>query len=268
MINVTIIDADVRKMLNAMPKTARRAAEQALDQIAYFIYKEITAEMPGIFKSPKPFTIRSLKYTKTRNHNMMASVWFREPDRMVEHYLVPTVEGTERKYKGFERAMGDNKFIPSKFLKLDRYGNVSVGLLRQILGVLGRAERSVGYQANLTAKSAKRNIKQRDYVYLPTGSRRGGLPPGIYKRVSQTGKGLNSASFRRSQANFGTYQKGKTRGKISQIIRARGLRPVLLIGRQHVKSKPIFKFYDIANKVYDDKFRAIFFAKFNALASK
>ena len=266
--NVTIDDREVKRLLHNMPKEAGRAAEQALDQTAYYIYAEITKELPRIFKNPKPFTLRSLKYKKTRNHNMTASVWFREPDRMEDHYLVPTVEGTERKYKGFERAMGKNKYIPSKFLKLDRYGNVSRGLLRQILGVLGRAERSAGYQANLTAKSAKRNTAQRDYVYLPQGSKGGALPPGIYKRIAQSRRGLNSKAFRSSQANFGTYQRGKRRGKISQIIRARGLRPILLIGKQHKRTKPVLKFYIIAERVYQEKFRRIFTRKFKSLVSK
>lgn len=268
MINITIDDRKVKKLLRDMPKTAQRAAEHALDQTAYFIYREETEEIVRVFDKPTPYTRRSLKYTKTKNHNMLTSVWFKEPDRMTDHYLVPQVEGTERKYKGFERAMNKNKFIPSRHLKLDAYGNVSVGLFRQILGVLGRAERTAGYQANLTAKSHKRNIKQRDFVYLPSGSRKGALPPGIYQRVSQKGKGYNSAAFRRSQGNFGTYQRGKTMGKISQIIRARGLRPIMLIGRQHARTKPRLKFYAIAVKVYGAKFNHIFHARFNDLVSK
>ena len=268
MIKLEIDDKEIKKLLRSMPKTVQRAAEQALDQTAYRIYAEISGELLKVFDHPTRFTLSSLKYTKTRNHNMIASVWFREPDRMAEHYLVPEVEGTERKLKGFERGLYKNKFIPSKYLKLNAYGNVSPGLFRQILGVLGRAELTAGYQANVTARSAKKNIKQRDYVFLPKGSSRGALPPGIYKRVSQSGKGLNSAAFRRSQANFGTYQKGKRRRKISQIIRARGLRPILLVGRQHTKYKPRLKFYDIANRVYDKEFRHVFNNKLNALLGR
>jgi len=268
MINITIDDAAVKRLLRDMPKTAQRAAEHALDQTAYHIYQEITKELPRIFHRPTPYTLRSLKYTKTRNHNMQASVWFRDPDRMEDHYLAPTVEGTERKLKGFERGMYKRKFIPSKYLKLNQYGNVSAGLYRQILSVLGRAELTPGYQANRTAGSVRRNIKQRDFVFLPRGSARRKLPPGIYQRVADKGKGLNSATFRRKQANFGTYQKGKTRGKISQIIRARGLRPVLLIGKQHEKTRPVFKFYDIADRVYAARFSPLFFARFNSLVRK
>lgn len=265
MIKVTVDDREVKKLLKNMPKTAQRAAEHALDQTAWAIYKELNETIPKVFGNPVPYTRRSLKVTKTKNHNMMASVWFKEPDRMTDHYLVPQVEGSERELKGFERALGRNKFIPSKHLKLDRYGNISLGLTRQILSVLGRAELTSGYQANLTAKSAKRNIKQRDYVFLPRGSRRGALPPGVYQRVADRFQGFNSAKFRRSQGKFGTYQRGKTVGKFSSIIRARGLKPVIIIGRQHAKTTPRLKFYDIAAQVYQAKFRALFFAKFSSL---
>jgi len=262
MIKVTIDDAAVKKMLRDMPATASRAAEHALDQTAWAIYREIGAEINRVFDRPAPYTKRSLKVTKTRNHNMVASVWFKEPDRMVAHYLLPQVEGTVRELKGFERALYRNKFIPSRTLKLDRYGNVSVGLLKQILSVLGRAELTPGYQANTTTKSTKRNKKDRDFVWLPAGSRRGKLPPGVYRRVVR-GQSLSSKQ-RRKQTAFGTYQQGKRKA----VVRASGLQPVLISGKQRARTKPRLKFYDIASRVYRLRFNTLFFAKFNALVGR
>lgn len=274
MIKVTIDDAAVKKMLRDMPATASRAAEHALDQTAWAIYREIGAEINRVFDRPAPYTKRSLKVTKTRNHNMVASVWFKEPDRMVAHYLLPQVEGTVRELKGFERALYRNKFIPSKFEKLDRYGNVSVGLIKQILSVLGRAELTPGYQSNLTAKSGKRNKKARDFVWLPAGSRRKQLPPGVYRRVVR-GTAATSRQIKKSGvtakiyngqrvAGFGTWQQGKRKA----VVRAAGLQPVLISGKQRARTKPRLKFYDIASRVYRLRFNTLFFAKFNTLVGR
>lgn len=262
MIKITIDDRAVKAALAAYPKIAARSIETAIDKIAMAIKDAEVAEMKRVFDRPTPFTLNSLKVTRTKGHNMMATVWFKEPDRMEDHYLVPQVEGTERKLKGFELAIWRTKFVPGKGVKLNQHGNVSRGLLVQIKSVLGRAELTLGYQANLTAKSAKRNIKQRDYVYLPRGSRGGALPPGVYQRVSDKFKGLNSAKFRRSQAKFGTYQKGKTVGRFSSIIRARGLRPILIVGKQHAKVTPLLKFYEVARRVNSESFAKHFHADF------
>ena len=268
MINITIDDKAIKRMLQTMPKTAIRAAEHALDQTAYAIHKEITATLPKVFNSPTPYTKRSLRYTKTRNHNMTASVWFREPGT-AEHYLVPQVEGTERHLKSSEKALYKQKFVPSRSLQLDRYGNVSWGVWKQILSVLGRAEMTAGYQANVTKKSARRNTKQRDYIFLPRGSKSGKLPPGIYRRVAVAGKTVDAKVSRR----FGllgakTYQYGRSKGKFQSITRARGLQPVLIKGRQHAKTTPRLPFYTIAGKVYDDKFESLFYAKLNQLVAR
>lgn len=288
MIKIEVMDKEVKRLLAGLPKAATRAAEQTIDQVTYLTYKAEKAEIVRAFKDPVPYTKNSLKYTKTKNHNLLGEVWFKDPERMADHYLLPEVEGGERKLKGFEHAIGKKKFIPSKHLGLDRYGNVSAGLIRQILGVLGKAELTAGYQGNVTKKSAVRNTKHRDYVYLPRGSRRGKLPPGIYLRVADKFKGFNSPATRRKLAS--TYghsemQLGRrkvairdSRGrivrwvepksKIQSIVRARGLRPVLIVGRQHGKYTPRLKFYEIANKVHADNFRTIFFARFNSLVGK
>ncbi|KJS02216.1 MAG: hypothetical protein VR65_06100 [Desulfobulbaceae bacterium BRH_c16a] len=261
MITVTVPTGAAIRYLSNCEKEITRSLETAIDNTAFDIRKEVIDEMNRVFDRPTPYTTKQIWVTKTRNHNMQASVWFKDPERMDDHYLLPQVEGTERKLKGFERSMWNTKFTPGKGVKLDKHGNISRGTLVQIKSVLGRAELTSGYQANLTVKSAKRNIKQRDYVYLPNGSSKGALPPGIYQRIAQKFQGLNSAKFRRSQSQFGTYQRGKTRGRISQIIRARGLRPILLVGKQHEQVKPLLKFYEVARRVYDKEFNKHFLAE-------
>lgn len=267
MITVRVEDKAIKKLLADMPKLATRAAEKALDATAGKIKDELVAEMRRVFSNPVPYTLNSLKVTRTKNHNMQASVWFKEPDRMGQHYLEPQVEGTERKLKGFERGLLNNKFIPSRYADLNSHGNINAWTYRQILSVLGRAELAAGYQANITTKSAKRNLKERDFVFLHKGS--GKLPPGIYRRVIAAGKQVEDAASKRlGLRGAKAYQYGSSIGKFKSIVRASGLKPVLLIGRQHAKIQPRLKFYEIGRKVYADQFVETFLAAFNSLVSK
>jgi hypothetical protein len=257
MLQLKIVDKGVLKLLDTVPKVARRAAEMALDATAMDIKAAEVEEMSNVFDSPVPYTLNSLKVTPTRNHNLKASVWFKDPDRMGQHYLVPQVEGSKRKLKGFERALGKDAYIPGKGAKINKHGNVSPGQIRQFLSVLGKAEGSAGYSANITARSKKRNRKTRDYVLLPKGS--GKLPPGIYQRVA-TGRGFGHKT--KKTLPFGEWQRSKKSKPIA--VRARGLRPIMVKGRG-APYTPLLKFYDIAAGVFNRRFAPLFYSKLNEL---
>lgn len=253
---------NVQQMLATMPKAARRAAELALDATAQAIRDEIRRTMPLVFDRPTPYTLNSLKITPTRGHNLQASVWFKEPPRMGAHYLVPQVEGGVRALKGFERALGQQEFTPAMGARINQYGNVSPGQIRQILSVLKLAERSAGYSANLTARSAKRNRKDRDYVLIT--KQQGRLLPGIHQRF-QTGVGFGHKTKR--TLPFGTWQKGRTRGRFASVVRAKGLRPVLLMGRTGKQVKPRLDFYTIGHKEFQRRFGPLFWNHFRRQVS-
>lgn len=265
MITVTINGAeDVQRMIRELPKTGGRAAEIALDRTAKDIKAGEVKEMKRVFEHPVRYTLNSLKITPTKNHNMQAKVWFKEPDRMGDHYLVPQVEGGPRKLKGFERALDDQMFIPGKFARMTRAGNVSPGQLRQILSVLGRAERYAGYSANITSRSRKRNRTPRDYVYIRR--RHGRLLPGIHERFA-TRRGLTRKARQAARAKDGSkvYQRGRSRHR---AIHARGLRPVLLIGRQHAPVKPRFDFYGVAERIHSRRFDVHFWIAMDRMLSR
>lgn len=268
MISITIDDKQVKDMLKAMPKQASRAAEQALDFTATRIADEVRTQMLRRFDRPTQYTLNSLKVTKTRNHNMMASVWFKDPDRMGQHYLVPQVDGGKRKLKGFERGLGGHEYIPGAGAKVDNHGNVSPGQIKQIMSVLGRAETSAGFSANLTAQSAKRNKKSRDYVVIGKPNSRGiggRLIPGVYQRYV---KGVGFGAKTKRYLPFGEWEKGRTRGRFSSVVQAKGLRPIFLQGRTGKAIKPLLPFYKIAHDEYNRRFLPAFTARFNALTSK
>jgi len=264
MITVKIDSKEVEEMIKALPKTAGRAAEISLDKTARDIKTGMIEEMKHVFDRPVRYTLNSLQITPTYNHNMQASVWFREPDRMGQHYLVPQVEGGPRKTKGFERALDDKMFVPGKFARKTKAGNVSPGQLRQILSVLGRAERYAGYQANITHRSRKRNKRPRDYVWIK--HRHGKLWPGVYERFA-TSRGLTARARRRAMRNDGSkvYQRGRSRHR---AIYARGLRPVLLEGRQEKPVKPLLDFYGVAARIHAHRFERHFWKTFDRLLAR
>ena len=213
-------EGQVKAIVQEDQKHLSRVIEQALDATAYDMREGLHEEMKTAFHEPTKFTLNSLKYDKTKNHNMEVKVWLLQPERMSDHYLLPQILGGVRKTKGFERALGNTRMFPARGLKLTKAGNVSRGLITQILSALGLAEHTQGYQANRTEKSAKRNKKrQKRYAYLYKGS--GKMPPGIYQRV---GKG------------------------------ERNLKPIMLEGKQEQSVTPLFKFYTVSELIANERF--------------
>ena len=262
---------EIEKQLASVPAKAARAAVVALNKTGKAIKEEVVAEMKRVFDRPTRYTLNSLQLDPATKQNLTARVWFKQPARMGAHYLVSQVEGGQRKDKGFERALGE-RFIPGKFARMTAEGNVSPGQIRQILSVMGKAEASAGYSANLTARSAKRNTRDRDYVFIRR--QHGRLWPGIYQRF-QTGAGFG-AKTKGTIGRFGAWQRGNRKvavrdpltgriirwetpknNRIQSIVRAKGLRPIMLKGRRGVV-KPLLPFYDIAQRVADERLARIF----------
>lgn len=233
------LKGDGLSFLDKLPAVSSRALEMALDATALNDCKPaVYEEMARVFVNPTRYTMNSLKSTPTRRHNMVAYVWFKDPDRMEDHYLLPQVEGGARKTKGFERALGNKMFVPGDEARVNKYGNISIGQIRQILSVLGRADRTSGYMANITARSAKRNKKVRDYVYITRKYR--GMYPGVYERRASGAKG----------ARTGTYRAGQ-RGRRGGVVRARGLVPIMLVGRQGEPYKALLDFYGVVQLAFN-----------------
>lgn len=242
MITLKVDTGTVTKYLDTCSKEVSRSIEVALDNTAIAIKDAVVKEMQSVFSEPTRFTLNSLKVTKTKGHNMQASVWFKQPERMAEHYLSPQVEGGTRNLKGFERGIDDKMFVPGQGIKLNASGNVPVSQLKKILSAV--------------------KSKHADYVYLPNGSKKGALLPGVYQRYADRRTGLNSKT-RKALGSQGIHQKGMKRGRISSIIRARGLRPVLIVGKQTASVKPRLDFYGVAQRTCNEVFDKLFIDDLN-----
>ena len=287
--NITIVvsgQTEVAKALAAFPGKAHRACAIALNKTGKLIKEAEVAEMKAVFDNPTSYTLNSLKLTPATKDNLQATVWFKQPDRMGQHYLVPQVDGGQRKLKGFERGVGLGELTPALGAKLNRYGNVSPGQIRQILSVLGKAETSAGFMANITDRSRRRNTKERDFVVIDN-RQRGHLPMGVYQRF-QTGAGFGAKTKRTFLDRSKSYQRGSRKqavrdprtgrfvkwfgqgsvfwegSQIQSIVRARGLRPVLLVGHTGRQVKPLLDFYGVAQRTFKQRFDPLFRDTLNA----
>ena len=250
----------VQEMLAAVPGKAHRACAIALNQTAMAIRNEAKDTMRKGFDRPVPYTLRSVVFDRATADDLSVRIWHAEPERMSKHYLTPQVEGGSRKLKGFERAIGLGELVPAMGAKINQYGNVTPGQLRQILSVLGKAERGAGYSANITDRSRRRNTKARDYVVIDH-RQRGRLVRGIYQRFAQPGREIDKKTSRRLGITGDRAKEyGRSRGKWQSVRMASGLRPVLLVGRTGHQVKPLYDFYGMAMRVYRDSFAARFWS--------
>lgn len=114
-------------------------------------------------------------------------------------FVAPHVAGGERNTKRFEAKLqaagympAGWRVVPGKDARLDAYGNISIGQIRQVLSQLRIASTTAGSQQNLTPRGNDRISPRKraaafkraggQYFALPKG--RGRLPPGIYRRNS------------------------------------------------------------------------------------
>lgn len=232
------------------------ATAKALNDTAKMVRERTVETMRSVFDRPTPFTLNSFQIRPATKTNLTARVEFKH-ERL--SYMRTQVEGGTRRPKRSESALqkkgimrAGQYWVPGQGARLNQYGNISGGQIVQLLSVLQAAEMSSGYSANMTTRSAKTNRKPRDYFAVT--KKRGGLVPGIYERV-QTGAGFGAKT--KKSMPFGTYQKGRTKGKVSSVIRARGAKPILIfVGKAGYQKR--LPFYELSRKVVDQNFRNIF----------
>lgn len=252
---------ELKSWLQLLPGLARRAVSVSLNKTGKAIKEAEQKEMRRVFDNPVPYTLNSLQLDPSTPETLQAAVWFKEPARMGQHYLVPQVEGGSRRLKGFELALGGQQYVPGKAARLTKYGNVSYGQIKQVLSTLGRAERYTGATANISSRSRRRNTRPRDYVVIRRGNK-AGLVPGVYERYHKPGA--------RKLGRLGRYtdrsrvlQQGRTHGRFTSVVTARGLRPVLLLGRTGKQVRARLDFYEVAEATYDRVFLRTFYDTVN-----
>lgn len=271
----------IQAALKKYPRHAHKACAIALNQIGKKLKNEaLIAEMKRVFDRPNRYTLNSLRLDSAKDDKLSAKLWFKEPNRMRQHYLIAQVIGGQRRQKGFEKAFGNMQFVPGAGAKLDAFGNISGNTILQIMSVLGKLGRYAGDNTNITDRSKKKNIKERDYVRIH--KRRGKLLPGIYQRY-QTAVGFGAKTKSKFTDRSKSYQKGNRKvavrdaktgrilrweapkSKIQSIVRARGLRPILIQINKQATYRPRFDFYGVVATVSNRELTQRFWSVLNRL---
>ncbi|SHE67504.1 hypothetical protein SAMN02745157_0687 [Kaistia soli DSM 19436] len=182
-----------RRSLLLDQKQFGREIPRALNFTAAETRKVLRSEMERVFDRPTPFTLNGMFVQSATEADLSAAVFFKDfapKGTPAGKYLRAQIEGGSRRQKRSERAFaaaglsGNRGFwVPGSSLKLNAYGNVPGSVMVQILAAV-RAFGEVGYVANKTANSAKRNksYRARDYFVIPPGHR---LKPGVWVRVGR-----------------------------------------------------------------------------------
>ncbi|MEG1678672.1 MAG: hypothetical protein RR326_01145 [Stenotrophomonas sp.] len=199
-----VIRTDMTRALEALKgaeKQSKFAAAVALTRTAKIAQANVVQAMRANFDRPLAYTLNSTRMIPARRDKLAASVWLKDRQSKVvskaSHYLYPETFGGRRERKAYETALlrvgvlRSNEFtVPADGYPLDAYGNIPVGVIRQILSQLKAAEISKGSTQNKTASArSRRAVLKAGTYFVSMGKTTGNpLPRGIYQRI-KTGFG-------------------------------------------------------------------------------
>ena len=152
------VDSVQRQLLYLQNQGVRKAAALALNDTAFAARRDVQGVMRRVFDRPTPWTLNVPFVTKARPNSLWASVdvlgrFKRYNERGAatgiydkpygesedKSFLSPHIEGGPRSAKRLEvllrrfDMLGPNEFVvPSKYMRLDGYGNISRGTIQQI----------------------------------------------------------------------------------------------------------------------------------------
>ena len=158
--------AATRMLTELQRKQIPFAASRALNQVAFELQLHERLSIKQTFKTPRPFTQRSVLVTQARKTNLSATVFIR-PE--VARYLAPYEFG------GVHVVPGKAQLVPIN-LRLDQYGQLTKATLAKLneashekdSGVFfGRVGKTVGYWMRLKPPAAPTTKRRGKTIYGP-----------------------------------------------------------------------------------------------------
>lgn len=196
-----------RDIANA-PKNIQIATQRALLKTAKHVQYMEVREMKRVFKSPTRWTLGAMKVKATKK--MTVEVGILDPDgyyKRAASYLGTQVGGGQRRTKAMEKSLQARRILPAGWFavpgqgaKIDSYGNMSVGQIRQILSWFDAAEnwagstQNMGFAGREKRRKGTRKTAGFEYFAVAPGARRSyqsasgktgthAMQPGIYSRT-------------------------------------------------------------------------------------
>jgi hypothetical protein len=225
----------------------------ALTRTAVEVRREVQAEAQRSLDKPTPYTLRQLRYVGATADRLAAAVGFNvaaiqdQAGRVLRYqdlgpgstpadrYLTPNIQGGGRSLKRMERALQAAGALPAGWYAVpgdgaprDAYGNVSRGLVVQVLSQL-RTQMVAGSSRNMSFDARRQITAQRKaggrFFVIPPGGR---VQPGVYQREF-IGRGVTpifvfvrSVAYRQRFDFYGVARRHADRVLPQQIRRAVG----------------------------------------------
>lgn len=228
----------------------------ALTGVAQGVRDDEQREIRDVFDRPTPFALGQVYVRRATAANLVAEVGVSDYPFTVG-FLKPHVFGGRRRLKRFEKlligagAMPAGTYaVPGRFARLDAFGNISAGQLRQVLSQL-RIEPTQGATSALPAVSSAdrrlvRNARARSGFVGPMSGTAVKNARAKVRRVE--------TAYRRAGGQFVAFPngRGKLRPGIYQVTQFRKFgrsdpRPILIFVSSASYEAERFDFFYVAN---------------------
>ena len=197
-----VVTGDVSKITAHLSNLAQRqvpfATSKAINQTLLFARKKVIESAQRDFDRPTPWTLRATRIKFSTKRELIGELFLREgmtgrddAIRVLGHEIYGGSRPHKRQELLLQRAgkMPTGWYVvPASRAILDRYGNVSRGLMQRIMSDV-RAQFDV--LRNRTARSGRRRKGGLDYFSSwPPNSKTSHLKPGIYARERGIGQAI------------------------------------------------------------------------------
>lgn len=197
---ITIDTKDIAAAAQMLRSLSSRGASfammNAINNLAFGVRQQWPAEAAKLFDRPTPLTQKALQFDRARKDNLSATIKFRDDafkGTPPAKYLSAQLSGGARAQKRFEKRLVDRGILPAGMMavpgaaaKLDRYGNLSQGVIGKILSALGAQFDRLQNETPVSRERRDRSAARRGkpparYFFLRKA--RGKLPAGVYERT-------------------------------------------------------------------------------------
>jgi len=193
---VKVDTTGLEKMLKGIQrKDMPKAARNTLRDIMKNTRKREVVEMRRVFHKPTPVVMKNLRFTRLPEvDDLSGELGFTDvlgrQGQMIINTLSPHIPGLQdtRNRKGMEVALtarglmrADQYLVPSRTMRLDRYGNIRGSLASKMLNDIGVFTGRSGFSSATGSSKVK-------YIWNEVRTRSGGTVKGIWLKSKATKK--------------------------------------------------------------------------------